>query len=121
MKKTLTILTCAIAFSLLSCSGTAPPLKLGKCPLTITVNAEGDDFDGYANVYINGKFIGTTDSKSRQLRISLERGEYIIWVTAEGYEPWESTILMLGEGYKQSVLASLKKAEKAEGKTGIGK
>lgn len=121
MRKGLNVFICAIVFGLLSCFGTAPSLKLGECPLTIIVKAEDSDFDGYANVYINGKFIGATDSRNRQLKIPLERGEYSIRVTAEGYEPWEGTILILGKGYKQNVLASLKKIKKVKGETGVGK
>ena len=77
----------------------------------VTVTAEGDGFDGYADVYIDGKFIGTTDNQSRTLRIDLKKGEYTIIVAAEGFKPWKSKILMLGTGYKQSALARLKKVQ----------
>ena len=94
--------------------GSGQALKLGDCPLTVMVKADDDDFDGYANVYIDGKFIGTTDDKTRQLRVSLKPGEYTIIVLAEGYEPWKSKILLLGKGYRQSALASLKKKGEQE-------
>jgi len=110
MKVTLLPVMCTIGLSLLTCFGGAKSLKLGECPLTITVKAEGKDFDGYANVYINEKYIGTTDSKTKVLKISLGKGEYNVWVTADGYETWQGKILLLGEGYKQNVLARLKKS-----------
>ena len=93
------------------CGGSSQTVKLGDCPLTVTVTAEGDGFDGYADVYIDGKFIGTTDSQSRTLRIDLKKGEYTVIVAAEGFKPWKSKILMLGAGYKQSALARLKKVQ----------
>ena len=39
-------------------------IKLGDCPLSITVMAEEKDFDGFADVYLNERFIGTTDTPS---------------------------------------------------------
>ena len=64
MKKTLALVICTIGLNMLMCGGGVKSLKLGECPLTVTVKAEGKDFDGYANVYINEKFIGTTDNKN---------------------------------------------------------
>ena len=99
------------------CGGSSTSVKLGECPLTITVKADDADFDGFANVYIDSKFIGTTDSQSQTLRINLKKGEYTIIVIAEGYTPWKNKITLLGEGYKQSALARLKKApQKADTK-----
>jgi hypothetical protein len=89
------------------CGGPKPAVKLGECPLTVTVKSDAEGFDGFANVYINGKFIGTTDSASKQLKISLEKGEHTIVVSADGYESWEKQVLLLGKGYRQSVLARL--------------
>jgi hypothetical protein len=40
-------------------------------------------------------------------------------VTAEGYEPWESTVFMLGKGYGQTVLARLKKELQVSSEEGI--
>ena len=97
----------------IGCSA-SQPLKLGNCPLTVTVQSDEAGFDGSANVYIDGHFIGTTDNQSRQLRVNLKQGEYDIWVIAEGFEPWKSTILLLGEGYKQSALANLKRPTEQE-------
>lgn len=106
------ILGC-IAALLIGCAG-SQPLKLGNCQLTITVESEDEDFDGSANIYIDGHFIGTTDGQTRQLRVNLRKGEYTIWVIADGYEPWKSKILLLGEGYKQNALASLKIKQEEE-------
>ena len=114
MKKTIIIILCVIGFIVLSCSGSSKSLKLGNCPLTVIVKAEGTAFDGYANIYINKKLIGTTDNTNGQLKISLKKGEYTIWVLAEGYEPWKRMITLLGNGYKQNVLASLKIKKSAE-------
>jgi hypothetical protein len=102
------ILILGFIVALLTGCSSSQPLKLGSCPLTITVESEDEDFDGSADVYIDGHFIGTTDDQTRQLRVSLKKGEYAIWVIAEGYQPWKSKILLLGEGYKQSALATLK-------------
>ena len=85
-------------------------IKLGDCPLSITVMAEEKDFDGFADVYLNERFIGTTDNRTGVLKVNLEKGEYIIWVKAEGYDKWEGKILLLGKGQKQNVLARLKKS-----------
>ena len=117
MKIPLKVTIVILSVTLLSCFGSKKSLKLGNCPLTVTVKAEGENFDGYANVYINEKFVGTTDSKTQVLKISLERGEYILWVTAEGYEPWKGKILLLGDGYKQNVLARLNKSAGSKKKT----
>jgi len=95
-------------FLFLSCFGSKEVLKLGNCPLTIRVESDEEDFDGFANVYVNRKFIGTTDSQTRSLRVSLKKGEYAIIVMADGYEPWTSKILLLGENYKQQVLAKIR-------------
>ena len=89
--------------------GASGKLKLGECQLTITVKAEGDDFDGNANIYINSQFIGTTDARSSSLKLSLESGEYDVIVTYPQYEPWSSRITLLGGTLKQTVLARLKK------------
>ncbi len=102
-----------ILFSLLillslSCFGNKDVLQLGNCPLTIRVESNEEDFDGFANVYIDRKFIGTTDNQTQSLRVSLKKGEYTIIVMADGYEPWTSKILLLGENYKQQVLAKIK-------------
>lgn len=90
------------------CGGSSPSVKLGECPLTITVKADDNGFDGYANVFIDGKFIGTTDPESMTLRITLKKGEYTIIVVAEGFKPWKTKVLLLGESYQQNVLARLK-------------
>lgn len=111
MKRTIMIIICTIELGFLMCSGSNPFVKLGNCPLTVNLKAEGEDFNGYANVYINRKFIGTTDRQTQLLRISLKPGEYTIWVIAEGYEPWRCNILLLGKGYKQNVLADLQKTK----------
>lgn|GEM_PF-1262861 len=99
-----------ILFSLLlvgGCGGGSQLLKLGDSPLTIQVTSPDTQFDGSANVYINGQFIGTTDSQSAAMKISLKKGSYLIVVAAEGYTPWRSRITLLGTGYKQNVLARL--------------
>lgn len=111
MKTSSILLIISLALTYFTCGGSSQSIKLGECPLTITVKAEGDDFDGFANVYIDGKFIGTTDSRSQTLRVNLKKGEYTVIVAAEGYKPWKSTILLLGKDYKQSALARLKKSE----------
>jgi hypothetical protein len=82
-----------------ACSSSA--LKLVESQLTISVNAEGDDFDGFANIYIDGKFIGTTDSRSQTLKVSLKKGEYTVIVATEGYKPWCSKIMLLGKEFRK--------------------
>ena len=111
MNKILSVVFLIMGWLFLVCGGSSQSVKLGECPLTVTVKADGDDFDGYANVYIDGKFIGTTDARSQTLRVNLKKGEYTIIVVAEGYKPWKSTILLLGGEFKQSALARLKKLE----------
>lgn len=100
------IILCSLLF--LMCGGKAT-VKLGECPLTVTVKADDVEFDGFANVFIDGKFIGSTDPRTKTLRINLKKGEYTLVVVAEGYKPWRSKILLLGDGYKQTALARLKK------------
>ena len=104
-------LICILSLMLLmiACGGPATVLKLGDCPLTINVKADGEDFDGYANVYINGKLIGTTAPDTKQLKISLKPGEYVLWVTSSGFLPWKGKVLLLGKQYEQTVLARLRK------------
>ena len=97
-----------ICLALIGCGGSAK-LRLGECPLTVTVKAEDDRFDGYANIYIDGNFIGTTDARSKTLKINLKKGGYTLVVRADGYRTWENEILLLGKGYKQTVLARLEK------------
>lgn len=92
----------------MACGGPAAALQLGNCPLTINVKADGENFDGYANVYINGKLIGSTDPKTSQLKISLKPGEYVLWVTSSGYLPWKGKVMLLGKNYEQTILARLK-------------
>lgn len=94
-------------FLLWGCGGGAQLLKLGDSPLTIQVTSPDAAFDGSANVYINGQFIGATDSQTATLKISLKKGSYLIVVAAEGYTPWRSRITLLGTGYKQTALARL--------------
>lgn len=108
MKSRFYILFILLILLSLSCFGSKEVLKLGNCPLTIRVESSEEDFDGFANVYINRKFIGTTDSQTRSLRVSLKKGEYTIIVMADGYQPWTSNVLLLGENYKQQVLAKIK-------------
>lgn len=115
MKKHLVLYALLTAILTLTCAGSSGSLKLGECPLTVTVKAEDADFDGFANVFIDSKFIGTTDSQRGQLRVNLRKGEYTVIVIAEGYQPWKGKILLLGNGYKQNALARLKKKEPAEG------
>ena len=59
--------------------------------------------------------IGVNNKKNtineNMLKISLLKGEYVVWVTAEGFEPWKGKILLLGEGYKQNVMARLNKSK----------
>jgi len=93
---------------LISC-GKKEILKLGDAPLTITVQAVDKNFDGYASVYINGKYIGTTDNNRKSLKVELEKGEYTIIVTAPGYKPWRNRITLLGNKYKQNAFARLEK------------
>lgn len=92
---------------LAACASTA--VKLGDCPLTVIVKSDASDFDGNAEIYVNDKFIGTTDSRSMQLKVNLKKGEYQIVVEAAGFQTWTSTILLLGKGYKQNVVATLNK------------
>jgi len=111
MKKILILVIICLGLLSLKCGGSSQSVKLGECPLTINVVAEGDGFDGFANVYIDGKFIGATDSRSQMLRVNLRKGEYTIIVVADGFKPWKGKILLLGKDYKQSALARLKKPE----------
>lgn len=108
MKKNYFILSLLLLFFLFNCFGSKELVQLGGCPLTISVQSDDENFDGFANIYINRKFIGTTDQNTRSLRVSLKKGEYQIIVMAEGHEPWNSTVLLLGDRYKQNVLAKLK-------------
>ena len=109
MKKIVLLFLICCASLILACGGSSQTVKLGESPLTIFVQANSDDFSGFADIYINSKLIGTTDSRSKQLKINLKKGEYKITVTAEGYQPWHGEILLLGQGYRQSVLAQLLK------------
>jgi hypothetical protein len=109
MKNVLSLLILAMSVCLLSCGGASTAIQLGDCPLTVVVRAEGDEFDGYANIYLDGYYLGTTDAKKRSLSINLQSGEYDLLVTADGYESWESSILMLGKEFKQNALATLRK------------
>ncbi len=108
MKRIYVISIFLISFLIINCFGSKPMVQLGDCPLTITVQSEDEEFDGFANVYINRKFIGTTDKNTQSLRVSLKKSEYQIIVMAEGHEPWSSNVLLLGDKYKQNVLAKLK-------------
>ena len=108
MKNMLAALVLLTVLSNFMCGGSSPSVRLGECPLTISVKAEDNDFDGYANIFIDGKFIGTTDPESMTLRINLKKGEYTIIVVAEGFKPWKTKVLLLGESYQQNVLARLK-------------
>lgn len=45
-----------------------------------------------ANVYINGKFIGTTP-----LKVNLPEGEYFVLITLEGYEKYEKVVKIYSE------------------------
>ena len=108
MKHILFLISMGLLICSLACGGSASSLKLGNCPLTVTVKADGTDFDGFANVYIGGKLIGTTDANTKQLRVNLKKGEYTVIVVAEGYKPWRGKVLLLGDGYKQNVLARLR-------------
>ncbi len=112
MKRYLIFLGLLILAVTITCGG-GNKLKLGNCPLTVTVMSEDENFDGFANIYIDGKFIGTTDAQTKALRVNLKKGEYILIVTAEGHNPWKTRVMLLGDNYKQNVLARLKKAEKA--------
>jgi hypothetical protein len=109
MKTIISLALCTAALLLSACFGSNAALKLGDSPLTVTVKADDETFDGYANVYINGNFVGTTDRKKGSLGIRLESGEYTLMVTADGYEPWKSSIFLLGKGYEQRALARLRK------------
>ena len=91
------------------CGGRASRIRLGNCQLTITVHSEADDFEGFADVYINGQFVGTTDPSTRMLRVNLRKGEYTLIVAAPGHVPWRQRVSLLGADFKQSVLARLKK------------
>lgn len=114
MKKLTSMIFLIVIPIMMNCGGSSSSVKLGDCPLTISVKAEGTEFDGYANVYIDGKFIGTTDSESKTLRINLKKGEYTIIVVAEGYRPWKNKVLLLGRDYQQNMLARLKKKTSPE-------
>ena len=111
-------IACVAVLTQVSCLGFGAKntIMLGECPLIVSVMAEDGGFDGVADVYINGHLIGTTDKAKGNLKIKLPRGEYDLMVTAEGYEPWEGTVLMVGKGYAQTVLARLK----AEAAAGVG-
>lgn len=111
MRRIIPIIIIFISSLLNSCAGNSKALKLGNSPLTITVISDDKTFDGFANIYLNGQFIGTTDNKSQSLKISLKKGEYTVIVIAEGYQPSKSKVILLGDGYKQNVLARLKKSE----------
>ena len=108
MKNKYVALVLLAGLSNIMCGGSSHSVRLGECPLTVTVKAEDNGFDGYANIFIDGKFIGTTDPESMTLRINLKKGEYTIIVVAEGFKPWKSKVLLLGESYQQNVLARLK-------------
>ena len=95
--------------SISGCSSNAARIRLGDCQLTITVQADAEDFDGFADVYINGQFVGATDPSTRMLRVNLKRGEYTLIVAAPGYVPWRQRVSLLGAGFNQNVLARLKK------------
>lgn len=110
MKKYIIPLGLLILVLLLHCGG-GNKLKLGNCPLTVTVMSDDEQFDGFANIYIDGKFIGTTDAQTKALRVNLKKGEYVLIVTAEGHNPWRTRVMLLGDNYKQNVLARLKKAQ----------
>ena len=105
-----TLLLAAVLLAAGGCAGSRG-LALGDAPLTVTVQADSEDFDGRANVYINNHFIGTTDPRRQNLQINLKKGEYTIHVTAPGYSPWVKTITLLGNDYSQTVLARLDKKE----------
>lgn len=107
MRRYLIPLSIPILLVGLACGGGAKVLKLGDAPLTIQVDSADPGFDGLANVYINGQFIGTTDATSKSLKISLNKGSYLIVVAAEGYTPWRTRMTLLGAGYKQTALARL--------------
>lgn len=109
MQRLLPIIFIFTTIFLARCAGNSNALKLGNSPLTVSVMSDDKAFDGFANIYLNGQFIGTTDNRSNSLKINLKKGEYSIVVTAEGYQPWKTKVILLGEGYKQNVLARLKK------------
>jgi hypothetical protein len=93
-------------FTVLFCSPAV--IQPGENRLTIKLKSGEEMLEAQAKVYLNEKFIGMTGTKG-DLEIKLKKGEYAIRIVLEGYIPWEETILMVGQGYSQTVYPLMKK------------
>ena len=83
-------------------------IQPGDNRLTINLKSGEKMLDAQAKIYLNEKFIGMTGTKG-DFEIKLKKGEYAIRIVLEGYIPWEETILMVGQGYAQTVYPLMKK------------
>ena len=83
-------------------------IKPGENRLTIDLKSEKNDLNAQANVYFNKKFLGMTDQNGN-LVLKLQKGEYAVRITLEGYEPWEEKILIIGN-HKQNIYPNLQKS-----------
>ena len=82
-------------------------IKPGENRLTIDLKSSNEALNAQANVYFNKKFIGMTDQNG-DMKLNLQKGEYVIKITLDGYEPWQETILMIGD-HKQNIYPDLKR------------
>jgi PEGA domain-containing protein len=74
-----------------------PPLPRPPPPVIIIIETN----PGGVAVYIDGKEVGTTDSKGRLERPQFETGEHKIRLIAEGYRDYEQTVdLVPGQTYR---------------------
>jgi hypothetical protein len=76
-----------------------------KGPLNIEVLATEGGHIPNAEVYLDGKFIGSPMGS----KLCLDCGEHAVRITAPGYKPYEKTITIIGRGNPQGLSVVLEK------------
>ncbi|MCH8127776.1 hypothetical protein IIC38_17760 [candidate division KSB1 bacterium] len=101
-------ITMAVLCLILISSCNSKTIRIGENRFSIDLKYNGKPLNAQGRIYINNKFIGMTNEDG-DLSINLRKGEYGILIILEGYATWQEKLLIVGNGYSQSISPNMKK------------
>ncbi len=107
MKNILKI-TIAVLCLVIITSCNSKTIKIGENRFSIDLKSRGKPLNAQGKVYINNKFIGMTNEDG-DLSINLRKGEYSILIVLDGYSAWQEKLLIVGNGYSQTISPNMRK------------